>query len=55
MYSDTLRKPWKAVSMAAQSMSLSLNGREEFHKLCPNCVSIVGVMGMRFGFLNLFP
>ena len=33
VYSDTLRKPWNAVNIAAHSMPLSVMLMDEFHRL----------------------
>ena len=55
VYSETLRNPWNAVSIAAHSIPLSWKLMEEFHNVCPKVVSNAGVIGMRGGLLNLFP
>ena len=55
VYSETRRKPWKAVSIAAHSMALSCSAVVEFNRFRPSWVSNNGVIGIRGGFLNLDP
>ena len=55
VYSDTLRKAWNAVSMAAHNITLSLNLTDEFQSVCPRAVRSAGVIGTRGGLLNVFP
>ena len=52
VYSETLRKPKKAVVMAAQSISLSSYFLDDAKRFLCRCV---GVMGCRFGVEYCFP
>ena len=55
VYSDTRRKPKKAVVMAAQSMSLSSYGLEELNRFSCMVWSKVGVIGCLLGRENFLP
>ena len=55
VYSDTLRKPKKAVVMAAQIIILSSYMREEWNRLSCIIRSKLGVMGRLLGRENLLP
>ena len=55
VYSETRRKPKKAVVMAAQSISLSSYTLDDANKLFRIVNRVVGVMGCRLGIENFLP
>ena len=55
VYSDTLRKPKKATTIAAHNITLSLCFIGALKRLIPSCWMREGVIGVLFGFLYFLP